>query len=180
MQVSVTFRNINPSDSLKEYASEKLSRIDKYLDNPAEANIVLSIEKFRHIAEVNIVGDGLKVNGQEETSDLYSAIDMVVDKLEKQVKKAKQKFRKRRSSVRSKPSNYKSEALSPETSKEGNVPRIVEIEDIDFKPMHVDEAIMQMDLVDNMFLVFTNAQTKQVNVIYRRKDGNYGLIKPSP
>ena len=96
MQTSVTFKNIDPSDRLKSYVTEKLDRLDKYLYNPAEANVVLSVEKFRHIAEVNIIGDRLNIVGKEETEDMYAAIDMVLDKLEKQIKKNKQKIRDHR------------------------------------------------------------------------------------
>jgi ribosomal subunit interface protein len=96
MQTSVTFKNIDPSDHLKTYVGDKLNRFDKYLYNPAEANVVLSVEKFRHIAEISIAGDRLNLNGKEETEDMYSAIDMALDKIEKQIKKSKQKTRERR------------------------------------------------------------------------------------
>ena len=175
MQTSVTFKNIDPSDHLKSYVSEKLNRFDKYLYNPAEANVVLSVEKFRHIAEINIVGDRLNINGKEETEDMYSAIDMTLDKLEKQIKKNKQKTRERRAGKgKSKP--------NPETAlmtmEEDNEKQIV-VKNIDYKPMDIDEAIMQMDLMNGNFLVFTNARSDQVNVLYRRNDGDFGLIQPS-
>ena len=96
MQTSVTFKNLDPSENLKSYVKDKLDRFDKYLYNPAEANVVLSVEKFRHIAEININGDRLNINGKEETVDMYSAIDMALDKLEKQIKKNKQKIREHR------------------------------------------------------------------------------------
>jgi len=87
MQTSVTFKNLDSSDTLKSYVQEKLDRFDRLMDNPAEANVVLSVEKFRHMAEINIIGDRLTINGKEETIDMYSAIDMVLDKLKKQIKK---------------------------------------------------------------------------------------------
>ncbi len=96
MQTSVTFKNLDSSEHLKAYVRDKLTRLDKYLHNPAEANVVLSVEKHRHIAEVNILGDRLSINGTEETTDMYSAIDMVMDKIEAQIKKGKQKVRERR------------------------------------------------------------------------------------
>jgi putative sigma-54 modulation protein len=175
MQTSVTFKNIDPSDHLKSYVSEKLNRFDKYLYNPAEAYVVLSVEKFRHIAEINIVGDRLSINGKEETEDMYSAIDMTLDKLEKQIKKNKQKTRERRAGKgKSKP--------NPDTAlvamEEDNEKQVV-VKNIDYKPMDVDEAIMQMDLMNGNFLVFTNARSDQVNVLYRRNDGDFGLIQPS-
>ena len=85
MQTSVTFKNLEASDSLKSYVSGKLDRFDKLLDNPAKADVVLLVEKHRHIVEVNINADRLSINGKEETGDMYSAIDMVLDKLEKQL-----------------------------------------------------------------------------------------------
>ena len=93
MQVSVTFKNIDSSDHLKAFVQEKLSKFDKFFDGPAEANIILSVEKFRNIVEVTLTGDKLVINGKEETEDMYSAIDLVVDKLEKQIKKNKQKIK---------------------------------------------------------------------------------------
>ncbi len=176
MQTSVTFKNLDPSQHLKSYVGEKLNRFDKYLYNPAEANVVLSVEKFRHIAEVNIVGDRLTIYGKEETEDMYSAIDMVLDKLEKQIKKSKQKTRERRTGKGKSKTVMTEEAASIEEDLE----RTVMVKNIEYKPMDVDEAIMQMDLVANNFLVFTNARSDRVNVLYRRKDGNYGLIQPNP
>ncbi len=176
MQTSVTFKNIDPSENLKSFVREKLDRFDKYLHNPAEANVVLSVEKFRHIAEINITGDRLSINGKEETNDMYSAIDMVLDKLEKQIKKNKQKIRKHRSGSKNRMKNtLPDEDLSFHPETEGQV----RIKNINYKPMDIDEAIMQMDLVDNNFLVFTNARTDRVNVLYLRKNGDYGLIQPS-
>ncbi len=175
MQTSVTFKNLDPSDHLKTYVSEKLNRFDKYLFNPGEANVVLSVEKFRHIAEINIAGDRLNINGKEETEDMYSAIDMTLDKLEKQIKKNKQKVRERRSG-KGKPRDI---GMDRNPSFDEEPEQRVVVQSIDYKPMDTDEAIMQMDLVDNNFMVFTNARSGRVNVIYRRKDGHYGLIQPS-
>lgn len=174
MQTSVTFKNLDPSDPIRSYASDKLNRLDKYFHNPCEASVVLSVEKFRHIAEVNIKGDKLTINGKEETEDMYSAIDMVLDKLEKQIKKNKQKIRERR------PGKSRSKTGPAEAAVgEEDEARVV-VQNIEFKPMDVDEAVMQMDLMEDNFLVFTNARSDRVNVLYRRKDGNYGLIQPNP
>jgi putative sigma-54 modulation protein len=176
MQTSVTFKNLDSSDTLKSYVEEKLDRFDRLLDNPAEANVVLSVEKFRHMAEINIIGDRLSIIGKEETIDMYSAIDMVLDKLEKQIKKSKEKIRERRSndSVRNK--GMLAEELNlPEEELELQV----KVKHIEYKPMHVEEAVLQLDLLNDNFLVFTNAQSDQVNVLYRRKDGHYGLIQPN-
>jgi putative sigma-54 modulation protein len=176
MQTSVTFKNLDPSENLKSYVRDKLDRFDKFLDNPAEANVVLSVEKFRHIAEINIIGDRLNVNGKEETNNMYSAIDMVMDKLEKQIKKSKEKIRERRAYSKARTTGPIDEDT---VFLEDKTVRQVKVQNIEYKPMDVEEAIMQMDLAKNNFLVFTNARSDKVNVLYRRKDGHYGLIQPS-
>jgi putative sigma-54 modulation protein len=176
MQTSVTFKNIEPSEHLKSYVGDKLNRFDKYLYNPAEANVVLSVEKFRHMAEINITGDRLNIIGKEETGDMYSAIDMVLDKLEKQIKKNKQKNRERRTGSKIWEQNIIEENDAfPEDEDAGRI----RVKHIEYKPMDVEEAVMQMDLVTDNFLVFTNARTNKINVLYRRKDGDYGLIQPN-
>jgi putative sigma-54 modulation protein len=176
MQTSVTFKNLDPSDPLKYYVQDKLDRFDRLLDNPAEANVVLSVEKFRHIAEINISGDRLTINGKEETNDMYSAIDMVLDKLEKQIKKNKQKVRERRTTSKGKTKNLPGAEMSIPDEE----PAIeIKVKNIEYKPMDVEEAVLQMDLLKDSFLVFTNARSDQINVLYRRKDGHYGLIQPS-
>lgn len=172
MNTSVRFKNLEPSDALKSYVTEKLDRLEKYFSGPTEANVVLSIEKFRHSAEINIVGDRLTIIGKEETEEMYSAIDMALDKLEVQIKRNKQKSR----DYRSKPRGVSMPAV--ESSGEDADPPRVRVHHIEYKPMDVDEAILQMDLIDDSFLVFTNARTDVVNVLYRQKDGNYGLIQP--
>ena len=175
MQTSVTFKNLDPSDTLKSYVADKLNRFDRLLENPAEANVVLSVEKFRHIAEININGDRLTINGKEETIDMYSAIDMVLDKLEKQIKKNKQKIRERRPGSKTKNFAIEEESAVPDEENE----RQVRVKNIEYKPMDVEEAVLQMELMTDNFLVFTNARSDRVNVLYRRKDGHYGLIQPS-
>lgn len=176
MQTSVTFKNLDSSENLKSYVRNKLNRLDKLLDNLAEANVVLLVEKFRHIAEINIIGDRLTINGKEETGDMYSAIDIVMDKLEKQIKKNKQKIKKRRVGSRT-----ISKGIMDEDINHGydEVEKQVRVKNIEYKPMEVEEAVMQMSLVKYNFLVFTNARTEKINVLYQRNDGHYGLIQPS-
>jgi putative sigma-54 modulation protein len=176
MQTSVTFKNLDSSDNLKDYVKEKLNRLDKYLYNPAEANVVLTVEKFRHIAEINIVGDRLNIIGKEETNDMYSAIDITLDKLEKQIKKGKQKKREKRNAP---PSRAMAPGVDDALLTEDGSSENLTVKNIEYKPMDVDEAIMQMGLVTDNFLVFTNSRTDQVNVLYRRKNGGFGLIEPS-
>ncbi len=178
MQISVTFKNLDPSDHLKSYVQNKLDKLDKLLDNPAEAHVVLSVEKIRHIAEIKIIGDRLSINCREKTSDMYSSIDMALDKLEKQIKKNKQKIKNYRQGTRSEfKENQTISENEPTSSPDGSEPEII-VQNIDFKPMDVDEASLQMNLVSDTFIVFTNSRTNRVNVLYRRKDGDLGLIQP--
>lgn len=176
MQVSVTFKNLDPSEHLKTYVKNKLDKLDKLLDNPAEANVVLSVEKIRHIAEIKLTGDRLSINCREKTSDMYSSIDMALDKLEKQIKKNKQKIQKHRKGDRSE-IREKKEMTEDLIKPEAPAPRI-RTQNIEYKPMDIEEASMQIDLIPDNFLVFTNSMTNQVNVLYKRKDGDLGLIQP--
>lgn len=180
MQISVTFKNLDPSEPLKSYVHAKLNKLDKLLDNPAEATVVLSVEKIRHIAEIKITGDRLNINCREKTGDMYSSIDMALDKLEKQIKKNKQKVKNHRQGTRSEPrdKDLMEVAATPQAPEESDSPRI-RIQNIDFKPMDIEEAALQMGLVSDNFIVFTNSRTNRVNVLYRRNDGDLGLIQPA-
>lgn len=178
MDITVTFRHIEPTESLRLYAQEKLSKLRKYLDTPIEAHIVLEVEKFRHIAEVTLNADGTRINAAEETGDLYSAIDQVLDKIETQLKRHRSKIRERR------PENARSEAAaSEEMIEERAVPLTEEpaivVEKLVSKPMDPEEAAMQLNMATRDFLVFRNSRTKEMNVIYKRRDGNLGLIEPA-
>jgi putative sigma-54 modulation protein len=180
MQLQVTFRKMEASDALKDYARDKLSRMEKYLDATMETNVVLSVEKFRHIADVTILCNGLKINAQEQTEDMYSAIDMVVDKLERQIKRSRQKIKSHKTTKRSRTKDAGPDtAPEPEETTEDNEgAQLVVSQQIFAKPMDVDEAVMQLDLSSETFLVFTNAATEKINVLYKRDDGHYGLIEP--
>jgi len=139
--------------------------------------VVLRVEKFRHIAEVLILANGMRVNGREETDDMYSAIDLVADTIEGQVRKGKDKSRRR------KPVNTGKDLTTPvdvpvaAATVEDKESRVIRAEQIHAKPMDVDEAVMQLNLSNGEFMVFTNRVTNQINVLYHRKDGHYGLIE---
>lgn len=179
MKVSVTFRHVDPSDHVRQYAIEKFSRLDKYLDSAGEVNVVLSVEKFRHSADVSLAAKGLHFKAVEETEDMYSAIDMVMSKIEKQIRRQKGKRRDKKSGENIKSLHFEMNVLDDEELDVGDEPVIIRTKQIQAKPMDVDEAVMQLDLVNNDFLVFTNAQSREVNVLYRRKDGNLGIIEPA-
>jgi len=178
MDISVTFRHMQPTESLRTYAEEKISKIKRYLDFPLEAHVVLSVEKFRHIADVTLSVNGTWIKGIEETDDMYSAIDQVMDKLEKQVKKYLSKIRNRRTENRK-----GEETLGVEETEEDMVFGLegpsIEVEKMIAKPMDPEEAAMQLSTSQQDFIVFRNSRSEEINVIYKRKDGNLGLIEPS-
>ena len=178
MKVSVTFRKIDPSDHIKQYAEDKLERLEKYLEASSEAHVVLSVEKFRHIADISVSSNGLRIKGVEETEDMYSAIDMVMDKIEKQLRRQMDRRKTRKSNDNIKSLSFEMNIVDLESATGGEEPAIVKTQQIQAKPMDVDEAVMQLELINNDFLVFTNARTKVVNVLYRRKDGQLGIIEP--
>ena len=178
MQVSVTFRHMNPVEELKAYATEKVMRVKKYLYNPLEAHITLSMEKHRNIAEVNIVANRRSYNGKEETDDMHSAIDLVMDKVERQVRRHKEKIKQHKSDANAgNRNNWVEDILPPESEAEG-VSEVVHVTHTIVKSMTVEEAVMQLDLSDQDFLVFNNATKGSMNVLYRRTGGYYGLIVP--
>ncbi len=177
MQVAVTFRHMDPSAPLRDYATEKVVKVRKYLEDPIECHVVLSIEKHRHAAEVTIVADGFKINGQETTGDMYSAIDIAVDKIEKQIKKYRDKLRQRpvKQSGAASPGGP-AEPGAEEAELEPS--RIIRTDSYRMKPMHPEEAILELEASEDDFIVFTNAESERISVLYRRKDGRFGLIEP--
>ena len=177
MDITVTFRNMEPIESLHSYADDKISKLKKYMDKPIEAHMVLSVEKFRHQADVTFSMDGTIIKAMEETENMYSSIDKVIDKIETQVKKRlSKKFRTRRINDPSHHSGaYDVEEDFSDTSDELEI----EIEKLDAKPMNMEEAAMQLTLSPKQkFLVFRNSLTNEINVIYKRSSSKLGLIEP--
>jgi putative sigma-54 modulation protein len=175
MQVTVTFRHIEPTEPLRQYAADKLQRLSKYLHRPMGAHVILSVLKKNHRAEINLSANGTSLFSEEVTNDLYSAIDLALDKIERQVKKLNAK-RKNHQAEHTLP-GLRLQILSPDRVDERGAPEIIRTRRIPAKPMSIDEAVMQIDLTNNEFFVFRNAQSESLSVIYRRKDGNYGLIE---
>jgi len=177
MQITTTFRHIDASEALKSYAEEKLSRVQKYIDEPISAQVFLTVEKIRHIAEITITAKGITIKASEETNDMYAAIDAVLDKIERQLRRYKEKIKAHKPSSEAQERKIKKSIVEAETLGQ-NEPVIIKSKTFSIKPMSVEEAVMQMDLLHKDFLVFTDSATEDINVIYRRKDGNYGLIEP--
>lgn len=185
MQVSVTFRQMDPTPALKDHAEDRVQKIAKYVANleSSDASVVLSIEKYMHKADITINSRGLLIRGSEKSDDMYASIDRAIDKIERQLKRYREKVKRHKPRLAD--GNYRVRLNlvegMPGADEDVGVPavspRITQTEEFAATPMSIDEAIMQMDLLDNDFLVFLNALTSQINVVYRRKDNNFGLIE---
>lgn len=170
MNIIVNGRNIEVTHALRDYAEKKISKFERYLPNISEATITLSVQKYQHKAEVLLKVNGYLIQAEGVTGELYSAIDDVFEKLEKQVKRYKEKINSHRKTE----NRTEVRGKSAETRE----PIIIKIKKFDMKPMDPEEAAMQMEMLDKNFFVFANDRTGDINVIYKRNDGNYGLIEP--
>lgn len=176
MRVKVSGKNIVVTDALKDKVNKKLSKFEKFFEQDVEVQATLSVEKGRHIFEVTIPFNGIIIRGEEATDDMYMSIDNVIEKLERQIRKQKTKLERKMKDF-----NLKFDTLfddiKDEDEEEEEI-RIVKTKRFAIKPMPAEEAAMQMELLGHSFFVFSNSDTDDVNVIYKRKDGNYGLIEP--
>ena len=173
MQINVTFRHVDPTPALRAHAEERLERmVKKYLHRPVDAHVILSVAKERHAAEITLQADHVTMFAKEETTDLYAAIDLAVAKLEHQAQKLREKRKEHKG-----PSGART-LVADEPSDDGPArPRVISRR-VSAKPMAVDEAVQTLVRTGDEFLVFTQASSKQLAVLYRRKDGHYGLIEP--
>ncbi len=179
MQIAVTFRHMETSNPIREYAEEKISRVKKYIDEPIDAQVVLSVaKKIRHSAVVTLTAKGVTIKGSEETGDMYAAIDAVVDKIERQLKRYREKIKDHKPHAGKERKASKSVLAAQSVDEFHPEPEIIQTDKYEIKPMAVEEAVMQMNLMHRDFLVYTDASSEEVNVVYKRKDGNYGLIVP--
>ena len=174
MKVMVKGKNFEVSDPLREYAEKKAAKIGKFFaTHPLAAQITMSLERGMSIVDVTVQINDLLLRGEDKTNDMYASVDGAVDKIERQILKFKTKINRRlhlENEIVATPIAGVEEVLGE--------PCVVRSKRFAVKPMSIGEAIMQMDLLGHDFYVFSNAETEEVNVVYRRKDGNYGLIEP--
>ena len=172
MKITTTGRKIDITLGLKGYIEKKLSKLDKFFSDESTAQATLSVQKDNHIIEVTIYHDGMIFRAEVRDTDMYAAIDRSVDVLERQIRKQKTRLEKRlREGAFAEfdaPLYYEEEEF-----------KIVKTKKYDSKPMSVEEAILQMNLLGHEFYIFNNAETMDKEVVYKRKDGNYGLIELS-
>ncbi len=176
MEINVRAKNIELTDDLRQYAEKKVRKLSRFFDQIKEAEIELIAAKNPsinngQIVEITLFTKGHVVRGEEASTNIFASIDLVLGKLERQLKKNKDKMY--RSSKRNQKKVNLAEIVPVEEESE-----IVKVKQIEMKPMTPEEATLQLDLLDHDFFVFTNADSEDINVIYRRRDKGYGLIQP--
>ncbi len=182
MKLDIRGKNIEVTDALKDYTTKRLSKLEKYFEDVKEAQVALSVDSEGHKVEVTIPMNGMILRGEEATDNMYSSIDLVEEKLEKQINKYRTKLYRNtrgagfRKSLREEIEKEIKSQVEPTGAVDAF--NIVRTKRFALKPMDEEEAIMQMNLLGHTFFVFFNANTDEVNVVYKRKDCNYGLIEP--
>lgn len=173
MRITINGKNIEVSDYLRDLVTKKVAKLDKYFPEDTEAHVLLAVERNRHIVEVTIPYSGGIIRGEEVSGDMYASIDTVLAKVEKQINRHRTKLEKslREDAFAADYEDYQDDEEEEEHS-------VVRVKRFSIKPMDVEEAVLQMELLGHSFYVFENAEDGQVNVVYKRKDGNYGLIEP--
>ncbi len=171
MKLDIFFKNLEATDAIKNYIEKRVKKFTRILGDDIEVKVTLMTEKFRQIVEIIINYKGVLIKGIESSNDMYSAIDLVVDKVERQMKKYREKLKERK---------YENRKIniSQESDEGKSEPRIIKSEKFFVKPLSVEEAVLQLEMLNQDFLVFRNAETEEINVVYKRKDGNYGWIEP--
>lgn len=184
MKYNIRGNNIDVTEALRSFVEKKLGRLEKYFDttNKTEAHVALSVlNKDDHKVEVTVPFPGVLVRAEESTSDMYASIDKVVEKLERQIRKYKTKVNRKfrqDGTIRSLENGVAAVTAPAEVDEDEEEFQIVRTKRFNLKPMDAEEAVLQMDMLGHNFFVFSNASTDQINVIYKRKDGRYGLIEP--
>jgi putative sigma-54 modulation protein len=172
MNIIVNGRHLEITPALRSYSVEKISKFEKFIANIGEAIVTLSVEKYRHKAEVLLKVNGTLIQAESVTGEIYSSIDEVVEKLEKQVIKYKEKLQTFRKS------DKKTAPVEVEAEIKDGRSAIIKYKKFEMKPMSPEEAVDQMELIDKSFYIFANPASGNINVVYRREDGNFGLIEP--
>ena len=173
MAITVRGKNLDITPALKDYVEKRVKKITKYFDKTGEISVILKVEKGRHQVEVTVPVDGILLRGEESTPDMYASIDQVMDKIEKQIEKHKTKLEKK-----FRTGGFRADVASTVAIQELEDSELVRTKKFAVKPMDSEEAILQMNMLNHDFFMFLNIESEQVNVVYRRKDGHYGLIEP--
>lgn len=188
MKIKITGRHMELTDALRSYVEHALSKLEAHFDKVLLADVVLEVQKLQQIAEINLNVNGMRIHSKEATEDMYASVDTAIDKLEKQIRKFKGRIKRHKPRIVEQERDYQHAILSisPDNGtanhpqeEDAYAHEVVKREQLPMTPLNVDEALMQLQLLgDQSFLVFSNADTSKVNVLYARNDGTYGLIEP--
>jgi putative sigma-54 modulation protein len=179
MKISLTFRNAEGEPWQKEYVDERLNKIKKYIDRPMDVHVILSVEKFRNVAEVNMIANGININAREEAKDMHLAIDNAVEKIERQLKKYKEKIRGHKTNL-TRAEGITAISDDMEETEEEHESKLVETRKVVLKPMSLEDAVMEMNVSKQRFIIYRDSSSENVSLIYRRDDGKYTLIETNP
>ena len=168
-------KNVEVTPAMKDYVEKKIGKVTKYFDRVGDISVLLSVIKDRHLVEVTVPVEGIILRGEESTMDMYTSIDLVIEKLERQIRKHKTKIQRRFKEGSLKEEAFKQ--IPPEEVDTEDEYNIVKKKRFFVRPMDVQEAIMQMNLVGHDFFMFLNVETDRVSVVYKRADNTYGLIE---
>ncbi|MCR5102245.1 MAG: ribosome-associated translation inhibitor RaiA [Butyrivibrio sp.] len=174
MRFAIVGKNIDVTPGLKDAVEDKIGKLDKYFTEDTLANIALSVDKDKHKIEVTIPVKGRIIRAEQISSDMYVSIDLASEVIERQLKKYRSKLVDKK---QEEASNFKKEFLDTNFEDDDEI-KIERIKKFDIKPMYAEDAAVQMELLGHNFYVFINAETDQVNVVYKRKGNSYGLIEP--
>jgi len=181
VQISIVGRHIDITDAIRDYVEKKLQKLKKYFPYLVDVHVVFYTQKIHQVVEVTIQASRFTIHGEEKSQDLYASVDLVIEKLDAQLKKHKERIKRKhqRKQKIDEELNMNISFYDREEIEDMNPePEIIHTKRLAIKPMSIDEAAMQMDLINQEFLVFRNAKSNGINVLYRRVDGNYGLIEP--
>jgi putative sigma-54 modulation protein len=178
IRIEIAGRQVEVTPSIREFTLDKLRKLEKLLDGPLEVHVVLAAEKHRQLAEIQVKSRTAVLSGAEETDDLFASISEVADKLERQALKHKEKVTERKRREGRKRSEAEVQALGPDGSSRDGSPRLVPSERYRLKPLAPEDAVLELEATGEDLLVFRDSETYRVNVVYRRADGNFGLVDP--
>ena len=173
MRIKITGRNIELTEGLKAAVEDKLNKLEKYFTPDTEVNVTLSVEKERQKVEVTIPMKGSYIRSEQVSSDMYVSIDLVEEVIERQLRKYKNKIVDKQQAA----ANFQKAYLDKDYDEDEEV-KIIRTKKFGIKPMYPEDACVQMELLGHTFFVFRNAETDEVNVVYKRKNNTYGLIEP--
>lgn len=178
MKLTVKGRNVDVTTALHEYVDKRFSKLEKYFANELTGTVTLIVEKDSHIAEVTIPMHRYMLRAEDSSGDMYTSIDNVVEKIERQIRKYKTRINRRTKQTEISIADMLETSPAPAVEEHEESDKIVKVKRFPVRMMDPEEAIMQMELLDHDFFVFLNSESDKVDIVYRRKDGQYGLIQP--